>query len=318
MAAIYLTPHPHISAGLTTRRIMLTVVASLVPASIAGVVAFGIPALVTIVVSVVAATVFEWAFRKIAKLPGRAADCSAAVTGLLLALVCPPGIPLWMLVLGDLFAIVVAKEFFGGLGANVFNPALSGRAMLVFSFPVVMATYPEPGFVVSAVDAVSGATVLGDVYGGSGAPDWVAGLVNLTGGCIGEASTAAILVGAVILLVTRTIDWRAPVAMVAATAVLSAAAGVDPGMAVVSGGLLFGAVFMVTDYATAPITKGGRVLFGLGCGVITFLIRDFGSFPEGVMFSILIMNCLVPFLNTVIPRKYGFVKTSAAAAKGGK
>jgi electron transport complex protein RnfD len=328
MATTYLTSHPHFSAGLTTKRIMLTVIASLLPAAICGVVVFGAGAAVTIVVSVAACVFFEWAFRKIAHLPPRVNDCSAAVTGLLLALVCPADIPVWMLLIGDLFAIVVAKEFFGGIGANVFNPALSGRAVLLLSFaPKVGPSQWLLPISERTVDAITGATALGGIYGAEGAIDAISSasiklsnylpfLTGTRGGCIGETGALWILIGAVILLATKTIDWRAPCAMIVTTVVLSALGGADPLMALLSGGLLFGAVFMATDYTTAPVTKGGRLVFGFGCGLITFLIRKFGGYPEGVMFSILIMNVFVPFLNNIIPHKYGYVKPAAKSAGG--
>jgi electron transport complex protein RnfD len=315
MATTYLTSHPHFSAGLTTKRIMLTVVASLVPAAICGVVVFGVSAAVTIVVSVAACVFFEWAFRKISRLPPRVNDCSAAVTGLLLALVCPPTLPVWMLILGDLFAIVVAKEFFGGIGANVFNPALSGRAMLFLSFPASMGSWKVP------FDAITGPTALGDIYGSEGgafvadSSTYMQFLLGNRGGSIGETGALFIIIGAIVLLATKTIDWRAPCAMIVTTVVLSALTGVDPMLALLSGGLLFGAFFMATDYTTAPVTKGGRLVFGFGCGLITFLIRKFGGFPEGVMFSILIMNVFTPFLNNIIPHKYGYVKPVKGGSK---
>jgi electron transport complex protein RnfD len=309
---IYLSPAPHFSSGVTTQQIMLTVVAALLPICIYGVYLFGVPALVRILVSVVACVCFESLFRKISKRDIRALDFSATITGLMLALVCPPSIPVWQLVLGDFFAIVVVKEFFGGLGANVFNPALSGRALLFVSFPAAMATWTLP------FDTVSGATALDSIKQGSFSADTVTYLRYFIGnraGCIGETSILLILLAFVFLLVTKIIDWRAPVFFVCTTALLTLVSGGDALMAVLSGGLLFGAVFMTTDYTTSPVTCGGRIVFGIGCGLITFLIRKFGGYPEGVMFSILIMNIVVPFLNNIIPHKYGYVRPQKTGAK---
>lgn len=307
-----ISPAPHFDSGVTTPYIMGMVIISLLPLAGYGIYLFGIQALITIIVSVVSCVVFETLFRVVTKQDIRIKDCSAVVTGLLLALVSPPAIPVWMIVLGALFAMIVAKEFFGGLGANVFNPALSGRAFMFVSFARAMGTWSPP------LDAASSATILDSLTSGSasiGLETYVQYFLGTRAGCIGETSALLILLGFVLLLVTKIIDWRAPVAMLAVTAVLSAFAGVDPVMSLMSGGVLFGAVFMTTDYATAPVTKAGRLIFGAGCGLITFLIRQFGGYPEGVMFSILIMNIVVPFLNNIIPHKYGFVSPKKGAAQ---
>lgn len=307
-----ISPAPHFDSGVTTPYIMGMVIISLLPLAGYGIYLFGIPALITIIVSVVSCVVFETLFRVVTKQDIRVKDGSAVVTGLLLALVSPPAIPVWMIILGALFAMIVAKEFFGGLGANVFNPALSGRAFMFVSFARAMGTWSPP------LDAASSATILDSLTSGSasiGLETYVQYFLGTRAGCIGETSALLILLGFVLLLVTKIIDWRAPVAMLAVTAVLSAFAGVDPVMSLMSGGVLFGAVFMTTDYATAPVTKAGRLIFGAGCGLITFLIRQFGGYPEGVMFSILIMNIVVPFLNNIIPHKYGFVSPKKGAAQ---
>lgn len=311
MNEIYLSSSPHFSGSLTTRGIMLRVIIALLPLSVCGVVLFGVPALVTILVSVVSCVVFELLFQKLTRQPVRIADLSAVVTGLMLALVLPPSIPVWMTVLGALFSIVVAKGFFGGIGANVFNPALTGRAFLFTSFPTALSAWVLP------FDGVSSATVLSELKSGLFFADnntYLQMFLGNRAGCIGETSILLILAGFVFLLVTKVIDWRAPVAMVAVTALCTVLAGGYPLIAVLSGGLMFGAVFMTTDYATAPVTKAGRLIFGAGCGLITFLIRQFGGYPEGVMFSILIMNVLTPFLNKIIPVKYGYRKTRKGAA----
>ena len=225
-----------------------------------------------------------------------------------------------MTVLGALFAIVIAKEFFGGIGSNVFNPALAGRAFLFVSFPAAMgARWIDP-----ATDAVSAATVLSQIKEGSAsfsAADYLQYFTGNRAGCIGETSAALILLAAAFLLVIKIIDWRAPLSMIVFAAVPSFIAGGDIVASVLTGGLLFGAVFMATDYSTAPVTPYGRFVFGALCGLITFLIRKFGGYPEGVMFSILITNAITPFLNKIIGRKYGhpalFERKKTEKANGG-
>jgi electron transport complex protein RnfD len=247
-----------------------------------------------------------------------------------------------MAALGAVFAIVVVKEFFGGLGANVFNPALVGRAFLLMSFPAAITTWSEP--LKRGADAVSAATPLGTLKELVNAPDAVTGAslhfftgtgsgvaerAGFTGyadmigslflgthaGSIGESSALLIIIGGVFLLVTKTIDLRAPLAMLAALFAASIALGVDPLLAVLSGGAVFGAFFMATDYVSAPVTEGGRIIFGAGAGLITALIRRFGSYPEGVMFAILIMNALTPFLNRILHKKYGFQTPKKGGSK---
>ena len=319
---LYLTPAPHVASKRTTRQIMLTVVVALCAVSIYGVVLFGVPALVTILVSVVCCVGFESLFRFLCKKDVRAGDFSAVVTGLLLALTLPPSMPVWMTALGALFAVVVAKELFGGLGANVFNPALAGRAFLFISFSSSMSKWTDP--FTSGVDAVSSATPLAllkppddglalttaqiaERSGCSSVSELYGALfTGQRGGCIGESAIPVILIAGIILIAAKIIDWRAPLAMLVAAVVITWIAGIDPILTLLSGGLLFGAVFMATDYATAPQTPWGRLLFGAGCGIITALVRVFGRYPEGVMFSILIMNALTPFLNKIIVRKYGW------------
>ena len=299
---INISSSPHFADNWSTAKIMLAVIIALLPLCVYGIVLYGLSALITILVSVASCVVFEFLFQKLAKQPVRVGDLSCIVTGLLLALVLPPAVPFWMIILGAFFAIVVAKGFFGGIGANVFNPALTGRAFMVVSFPVAMTTWATP-----FTDAVSGATPL--VSGGT---DYMSFFLGNRAGCIGESSVLLILLACLFLIVMRIIDWRLPLSMVATVALCTLIAGGDVLAAVMTGGLLFGAVFMITDYATSPVTPWGRVLFGCGCGLITFLIRNFGGFPEGVMFSILIMNVLVPFLNRIVPRKYGYGKKKAA------
>ena len=302
---IYLSSSPHFSDKSSTSGIMLAVVIALLPLCVYGVILFGLPALVTIIVSTACCVVFEMLFQMATKQTVTIKDCSAIVTGILLALVLPPTTPIWMTMLGSAFSIIVAKSFFGGLGANIFNPALAGRAFMFVSFPSQMgATWLQPG-----ADAISSATVLSTIKAGSFAANSDTYLQYSLGnraGCIGETSIILILLAFIYLLVTRIIDGKATISMVATVALATWISGGDVVMALISGGLLFGAVFMVTDYATTPVTSWGRIAFGIGCGLITFLIRKFGGYPEGVMFSILIMNAVTPFLNKLTSRKYGY------------
>ncbi|MDR1804077.1 MAG: RnfABCDGE type electron transport complex subunit D [Treponema sp.] len=343
---IYISSSPHTGSRVNATILMTNVLLALAPVTIFGVVLYGVPALLTILVSVAAAELAEALFRKITRQDLRNKDCSAAVTGLLLALILPPGTPLWMTALGAIFAIIVAKEFFGGLGANVFNPALIGRAFLLMSFPVAITSWATPRAFYEPVflpvsgafmDALSGATPLqiikmggtiGDVGAGFAAAGltWGADYWSTIGtlflgshaGCIGESSIIFILIGAVFLLLTKTIDWRAPVSMIVSVFVFSFLFGRDPLFAVLSGGVLFGAVFMATDYVTAPLTAAGKLIFGFGAGLIIVLIRHWGNYPEGVTYGILIMNAVTPFLNRLLQKKYGYVKPNKAAKGGAK
>lgn len=304
---IHLSSSPHFTEGLSTQKVMLMVIISMLPECIAGVIFFGAVALVRILVSVISCVAFEALFQKITKQKIRISNLSAVVSGILLALVIPSTTPIWMVVLGALVAMVVAKGLFGGIGSNVFNPALTGRAFMFISFPAAMgACWFNP-----EIDAVSGATILSQIKNGAvtATPDlYMQYFLGNRAGCIGETSILLILISFLFLFSTHIIDWRAPVAMVATTALCTLLSGGDVLLALLTGGLLFGATFMVTDYATSPLTGYGRLVFGFGCGLITFLIRKLGGYPEGVMFSILIMNCFTPFLNNLTRRMYGYGK----------
>jgi electron transport complex protein RnfD len=354
-----LSSSPHIASPVETKRLMGNVLIALAPVTVFGVVLFGLPALCTVLVSVAAAVSAETLFRLAVRREPRARDLSALVTGLLLALTLPPSIPWWMTALGAVFAVVVAKEFFGGLGANVFNPALSGRAFMLMGFPAAMVRWHRPPgrFVASleeslgqasVVDGVSGVTPLNiaKFLAREGRLDEAAGAVGrefqflasgldaspggwsfwstmgtlFTGnhaGAIGESSILLILAACVFLLLTKTLDWRAPLAMTLTGFLASWALGYNPLFGILSGGLIYGAVFMATDYVTAPLTPKGKLIFGCGAGLITVLIRKWGSYPEGVTYGILIMNALSPFLNKLLPRKYGYTPRKKPAPPSG-
>ena len=320
---IFMSPAPHVVTPVKTQTLMLDVIIALLPLTAYGIYLFSIPALVRIIVSVLCCVGFESLFRLICNLDIRVKDLSAVITGLLLALVCPPNLPIWMLILGCFFAIVVGKEFFGGLGANVFNPALVGRAFMFVSFSGAMTSWIQPGN--SIFDAMSTATPLKLINAKEGialSASEIAKTLNLGSstdlytqlilgnhaGCIGETSILLILLGFAYLLFKKVIDWRTPITMMATAVAITAIGGINPILTLTSGGLAFGAVFMATDYVTSPVTPKGKLLFGAGCGLITGLIRLFSGMPEGVMYSILIMNAVVPFLNKIIPVKYGYVK----------
>ena len=301
---------PHIRSGETTSRLMLNVIIALAPCAIAGIYNFGVNALVVLAVSMVTAVAAEYLFQVIARRPVRVGDLSALVTGLILGLNLPPTAPWWMAMVGSAFAIIIVKELFGGIGSNFMNPALTARAVLLASWPVFMTTFVNPTYWAEGVDAVTTATPL--ATGGVAPLDLLLGRIP---GSIGEVSKIMILVGLAYLLITRTISWRIPVIMVATTGLLSWAFGSDPLAAVLSGGLLFGAVFMATDYTTSPMTAKGQAVYAVGCGLIVAVIRAFGNYPEGVTYGILVMNVATPLIDKFIRnRVYGHRKEEKAHA----
>ena len=308
---------PHIHAPLDTRKIMGWVLVALLPAGAAGVWFLGASSLGVIVTCVVVCVGSEYLWQKMAGQRTTVSDLSAAVTGLLLAYNLPPTIPLWMAACGSAFAIVLVKQFFGGLGGNIVNPALAARAMMLISWPVPMTTWTLHG--------VSGATPLGLLKGMAASVDAVSqateaaasgsvlpSLWNLftgsVGGCIGETSAAALLLGGALLIWKGIISWRIPAVYIVTAAALSAAFGrpMGPLYEVMAGGLMLGAFFMATDYTTSPMTARGQWIFAAGCGLLTTLIRTFGGYPEGVSYSILIMNLTVPLIDRLtVPKVLG-------------
>jgi len=319
---LFVSSSPHFNFKCSTQMIMGTVLIALLPEIIMGIVLFGFAALIRILVSVASCVLFEFLFQKVTKQKIVIVNLSACVTGVMMALVCPPTAPVWMFVVGAAVAMIVAKGLFGGIGSNVFNPALTGRAFMFLSFPAAMgASWMTPKTLGGSIDAISSATTLSAIKAGTFVIEdgtlWQYFLGNRAG-CIGETSILLILISFAFLALAHIIDWRAPVAMVGTVAICSLIAGENVAMSLMTGGLMFGATFMVTDYATAPITKKGRLVFGFGCGLITFLIRKFGGYPEGVMFSILIMNSVAPFLNNLTARKYGYGKKAGRPADADK
>ena len=298
---------PHIRAKDTTQSIMRDVIIGLLPAAIAGVYFFKLKALLVILVSVISCVASEYIWQKAAKQKNTTGDLSAVVTGLLLAFCLPASVPLWIPVIGGIFAIIIVKQFFGGIGQNIMNPALAARAFLLASWPVLMTTW--------TLDGVTTATPLAILKGkevtGAVAPSLMNVFIGHVGGSIGETSALALLIGGAYLLYKHVIDWRIPVTFIGTTFIITAIVGraSNPFYELFTGGLMLGAIFMATDYATSPITPKGKIIFGVGCGVLTSIIRILGGYPEGVCYSIIIMNLFVPLIERwTTPKIFGKVK----------
>ena len=289
--------NPHIYAGQTTQTIMRDVLIALFPAVIASIVFFGIQALLVEVVCVAVAVLCEWAFEKITGRPVTILDCSAAVTGLILALNLPVSIPLWQAVFGSFVAIVVVKQLFGGIGQNFANPAITARVIMLVAFSGAMTTWAPAAFSNAPVDAATAATPLAILSGAEGElPTLAQMFLGARGGSLGETSCLALLLGFAYLLYRRVITWHTPVAFIGTVLVLTALLGKDPLYQVMAGGLFLGAIFMATDYTTSPMTGEGKLVYGVGCGVLTMMIRLWGATPEGVSYAILLMNILNPYI----------------------
>ena len=305
---ILISHAPHIWRGFSTSKIMYIVVAALLFPTAAGIYFFGYYAIYIILASIITAVLTEFVIKKLRK-KRFIMDGSAVITGLLFALILPPRLPLWMVVIGTFFSIAVAKEAFGGLGYNIFNPALAGRAFLSVCFPKEMTTWVLPPHF--NYDAVTGATPLAENFVPQA--DKLASYKNLffgnIGGSLGETSVMLILIGAAVLFAFRIIDWRIPTFYIGTVALGSLLVGKDVLFQILAGGLMIGAFFMATDYVTSPVTGNGRIIFGVGLGVLTVLIRNFSNMPEGVCFSILIMNAFTPLIDKYVRIKpFGFQK----------
>jgi electron transport complex protein RnfD len=305
---------PHIKSAETTARIIWTVNAALAPAALVGVWYFGLKALITVVLCIASAMASEYLFQKLLKRKITVRDGSAFLTGLLLALNLPPQAPLYVPVLGSCVAILLAKQLFGGIGYNIFNPALIGRAFLLITFPKLLTTWNAPTAAFFGVDTVTCATPLNilklegidkliESFGDRGQL-YLDLLIGNRAGCIGETCIIALLAGGLFLIYRGYITWHIPVAYLGTVMIIAWLAGGqdgifsgDPLLHFLSGGIVLGAFFMATDYVTSPSTRAGKLLFGAGCGFITILIRLKGGYPEGCMFSILIMNCFAPLID---------------------
>lgn len=323
---IIISASPHVHSDRTSKKVMYDVVIALIPAFLVSLYVFGIGAFIVTAVAVISCLLFEYLIQKyLLKTSVTIGDGSALITGILLAFNLPSGLPIWMIIVGSLVAIGVAKMSFGGLGFNIFNPALVGRVFLLVSFPVQMTMWPTAvENNTSIADAVTGATPLGLIKEGLMFGDTMTNIsaqlpsnldlfLGITGGSIGEMSAIAILLGGLYLLIRKVITWHIPVTMLVTMAVMTGIFWVvnpegyaSPIIHILSGGALLGAFFMATDMVTSPMTRKGMIIFAIGIAVITVVIRLFGAYPEGVSFAILIMNAFVPLINTYFkPKRFG-------------
>ncbi len=326
MATPIISASPHVHSGRTSKRIMYDVGIALIPAFLVSLYVFGIGALVVTGVAVLSCLVFEYLIQKyLLKINPTITDGSALITGILLAFNLPSNLPIWMIIVGSLVAIGIAKHSFGGLGLNIFNPALVGRVFLLVSFPVEMTSWPKViENQIALVDATTGATPLGIIkeglqYGDSmieivqKLPSTLDMLLGITGGSLGEISVIALLIGGSYLLYRKVITWHIPITMLVTMALVTGIfwlidpiQNANPILHLLTGGAVLGAFFMATDMVTSPMSRKGMVVFAMGIGLITIIIRLFGAYPEGVSFAILIMNAFVPLINTYIkPRRFG-------------
>ena len=312
---LIVTAAPHITSADSTQKIMQRVCLALCPTLIASIIIFGINSLILVAVTVAACVFFEWGYCKLMHRENPTGDFSAVVTGMLLAFNMPATLPWWMAIVGAFIAIVVVKQLFGGLGYNIANPAIVGRIAMAMGFAGAMSNYPHP---VNSVDAFSAATPLA-AAGQAGSDSYVTLLLGVHGGVLGETCAITILAGGIFLIATKVISPTIPVTYLATVAVLSVAAGQDPIYQLLSGGLLLGAFFMATDYVTSPTTTKGKLIFGLGLGIITCAIRFLGTMAEGVSFSILLMNFTVPYIEVLTRQdRLGIAKVKKNKEGAGK
>lgn len=310
MSTYIVTPSPHINAPRTTQKIMLDVMIALCPALVAAVIFFGPQALFVTGLSVVSCVGFEYLMCRILKKQSTISDLSAVVTGMLLAFNLPVSVPFWLPILGGLIAIVVVKQLFGGIGQNFANPALTARVVLFVSFAAHMTTWMPPFSYRGSADAVSMATPLQNIAQAN-TLDLFLGNV---GGCLGETSALALLLGGLYLVLRRVISPLIPVAYIGTVFVLTALLGQSPVNQILAGGLMIGAIFMATDYSTSPITNKGKLIFAIGCGLLTVGIRVFGNYPEGVSFAILFMNVVCPLIDRYTKTKpFGAIQKKKGA-----
>lgn len=297
---------PHAVSPTDTTKVMGTVLVALIPAFAVGIYQFGYRAAVMTIVCIVACVVFEWLFNKFMKREQTVGDLSAALTGVLIAFNVPSSLPYWMAIIGCFVAVIIVKQLFGGIGQNLVNPAVTARIVLFISFATEMTTWPVPRGA-GAADAVTGPTPLGILAEGGGQmPSNLDLFLGNVGGCIGEVSALALLIGGIFLIWRKVISPIIPVCFLGTVFVLALLVpGQDPIFHLCAGGLMLGAFFCATDYVTSPIMPTGKIIFGIGCGILTFVIRVYGAYPEGVSFAILIMNILTPHIdNFCISRAY--------------
>ena len=295
MEKLIVTSSPHVKSSTTTSTIMRDVIIALIPALIASNIIFGLRAGLVTAVCVASCVGFEYLSRRIMNKKNTISDLSAVVTGIILAFNLPSTMPLWMCVIGSFVAIVIVKQLFGGIGQNFANPAITARIVLLVSFGTQMTNWTAPK-IAAVADAVSGATPMAQIAAGE-TPNLLNMFLGTTGGSLGETSALALLIGGIYLVYRKVINPIIPVAFIGTVFVFTAVLGVNPLAQILGGGLFLGAIFMATDYSTSPVTNMGKLIFGIGCGFITVLIRVFGSYPEGVSFAILLMNILVPYID---------------------
>jgi len=301
MNKLIVSPSPHDENYVKTSNIMLNVIIALLPAWGAAIYFFGMRVIPLSAVCIGSCIFFEYVSRRMMKRDNTITDLSAVVTGLILAMNLPVTLPYWMAVIGSFVAIVIVKQLFGGLGQNFANPAITARIVLMISFPAAMSHWIKP--LEYDYDAVSSATPLVLAKKGADIPGYLDLFLGKTGGCLGEVCALGLLIGGLYLAVRRIISLAAPLSFIGSLFILSWISGSDPIYQILAGGVFLGAFFMATDYATTPITTKGKIVFGLGCGVITFIIRRFGTYPEGVSFSILLMNVLTPYIEQLTRTK---------------
>jgi electron transport complex protein RnfD len=334
MALLQVSGSPHVHTEESVKKIMWTVIIALVPTMIFSFLFFGLQAIVLTLVAVVSCVFFEWIIQKyLLKITPTITDGSAIITGILLAFNLPSNLPWWIVIIGALVAIGLGKMVYGGLGNNLFNPALVGRVFLLISFPVQMTTWPRPHLLFSAplaADATTGATPLGMIKmtltQGKDAselmnalPTYAQMLLGDRGGSLGEVAALAIIAGGIFMLIRKVISWHIPVTFIGSAFIFAAILHlINPGLYIppsyhiLCGGLLLGAIFMATDMVTSPMSNWGKIVFGIGCGLLTIIIRVAGSYPEGVSFAILIMNAFVPLINKGFkPKRFGSQKIKA-------
>lgn len=299
MANFVVSGTPHVRSKESIQSIMRDVIIALVPATAAGIYYFGINALILVIAAIVSAVAFEAICQKVMKKPVTVSDLSAVVTGLLLAMNLPAAAPVWVAIVGSAFAIIFGKQLFGGLGQNFINPALAGRAFLLASYPTEMTTWSVPNGL-EVADAATYATPLAQLKAGNLEASLGELVLGQCGGTIGETCAIALIIGGVYLLYKHVISWKIPVIYIATVAILFGVIGRHgvrmPLQEIMAGGVMLGGIFMATDYASSPVTPKGQIIFAVGAGLITYLIRTFGGYPEGVSYSILIMNCCVPLI----------------------
>ena len=314
--SLYVSPSPHIHGGDSISKNMYGVLIALIPAFLVSLYCFGLGALIVTATSVLACVIFEYLIQRfLMKKEPTLCDGSAILTGVLLAFNVPSNLPIWIILIGALAAIGIGKMSFGGLGNNIFNPALVGRVFLLISFPAQMTTWPVPDvFPMTYTDAATGATILSSLHeGGAPLPAMVDMLIGRIGGSLGEVSAIALLLGFAFMLWKKIITWHIPVSILATVFVFTGilylvnpTVYVNPFIHLLSGGLLLGSIFMATDYVTSPMSKNGMIVYGIGIGLLTAVIRIFGSYPEGMSFAILIMNAFTPLINSYIkPKHFG-------------